>query len=100
MVAFYRLFLWLEQLKYSYLYWIILMAEDQPASQLENNLVTQLLTSVKTLQAEVAALKSGATGGSGSQPPLATLSQTNNTVSGKDPPVKRLRSEEGEDSEE
>ena len=73
------------------------MAEDQ---QLDNNLVTQLLTSVKTLQAEVAALKSGATGGSSSQPSLATLSQTDSAVSGKDLPVKRLRSEEGEDSEE
>ena len=76
------------------------MAEDQPASQLDNNLVTQLLTLVKTLQAEVAALKSGATSGSGSQPPLASLSQTNSAVSGKDPLVKWLRSEEGEDSEE
>ena len=76
------------------------MAEDQPASQLDNNLVTQLLTLVKTLQAEVAALKSGATSGSGSQPPLASLSQTDSAVSGKDPLVKWLRSEEGEDSEE
>ena len=76
------------------------MAEDQPASQLDNALVTQLLTSVKTLQAEVAALKDGATGGSSSQLLLATLLQMDSTVSGKDQPIERLRSEKGEDSEE
>ena len=76
------------------------MVEDQPASQMDNTLVTQVLILVKTLQAEVAALRSGATGGSGSQLPLATLLQTDSTGNGKDPPIKWLRSEEGEDSEE
>lgn len=81
------------------------MAEDQTAVQVDNALIKQLLTSVQTLQLDVAALKSGATGGSHLiQPPsgTATLSQTDSVVSGssKDPPAKRQRSNEGGDSEE
>ena len=81
------------------------MAEDQNVVQLDNALVKQLVTSVQTLQSEVAALKSGATGGSNlTQPPpgAATLSQTDSVASGNgtDPPAKRQRSDDGGDSEE
>ena len=61
------------------------MAEDQSAVQLDNALIKQLVSSVQTLQLDVAALKSGATGGSNLiQPPAgaATLSQTDSVVSG------------------
>lgn len=66
------------------------------------DLIKALLTSVKSLQSDMAALKSGAIGGSNSQPPTGdtTLLQTNSAVSGKDPPAKWQRSEEREDSEE
>ena len=48
------------------------MAEDQNVVQLDNTLVKQLLTSVQTLQSDVAAMKSGATGGPNlTQPPPA-----------------------------
>ena len=69
-------------------------------SQLDNALVKKLLTTMQIIQSDVATLKSGATSGSSSQPPAATLSQTNNAVCGKDPSVKRPRSKEGENSEE
>ena len=73
------------------------MAEDQSAVQLDNALIKQLVSSVQTLQSDLAALKSGATGGSNLiQPPAgaATLSQTDSIVSGssKDPPAKRKHS--------
>ena len=63
-------------------------------------LIKQLLTFVQTLQSDVAALKSGATGGSNSQSlsGTATLLQTDSVVSGKEP--KWLRSDEGGGSEE
>ena len=81
------------------------MAEDQNVVQLDNALVKQLVTSVQTLQSELAALKSGATGGSNvTQPPpgAATLSQTDSVASGNgtDPPAKRQRSDDRGDSEE
>ena len=81
------------------------MAEDQNVIQLDNALVKQLVTSVQTLQSEVAALKSGATGGSHvTQPPpgAATLSQNDSVASGNgtDPPAKRQKSDDGGDSEE
>ena len=74
--------------------------EQSGSNQLDNALVKQLLTTVQTLQSDVADLKSGATGGSSTQLPVATLSQTDSAVHGKDLPVKRPRSEEGENSEE
>ena len=63
------------------------MADDQNAVQLDNVLVKQLLTSVQTLQLDMAALKSGATGGSNLIQPFlgaVTLSQTDSVVSGSD----------------
>ena len=73
---------------------------QQPSVQMDENLVQQLRLLIQT---EVAALKSGATGGSSSQLPsgVATLSQTGSVVSGgTEPPSKRLKTgEEGEDSE-
>ena len=74
------------------------MTNEQSVSN--NDLLKELLSTVKDLQMEVAILKSGATGGSSSHPPMATLSQNDSAVCGKDPPVKRVRSEEGEISEE
>ena len=74
------------------------MTDEQSVSN--NDLLKELLSTVKGLQTEVAVLKSGATGGSSSHPPMATLSQNDSAARGKDPPVKRLRSEEGEISEE
>ena len=60
------------------------MSKEQSGSgQLDNDLVKQLLTTVQTLQSDVAALKSGATGGSSAQAPVATLSQTDSAVHGK-----------------
>ena len=73
------------------------MTNEQSVSN--NDLLKELLSTVKDLQTEVAVLKNGATGDSSSHPPMATLSQNDSAVHGKDPPVKRVRSEEGEISE-
>lgn len=78
------------------------MSEEQSTLQLDSSLIKQFFTTIQTLQSDVAVLKSGATGGSRSQPQFATLSQTDSAVSGKYPPMKRsiARSKEGENSEE
>jgi len=67
---------------------------------LDNKLIRKLLTSVETLQSDVATLKSRATSGPSSQLiwGTATLPETSSIVSGKDPPTKWARSEEREDS--
>ena len=74
------------------------MTNEQSVSN--SDLLKELLSTVKDLQIEVAILKSGATGGSSSHLPMATLLQNDSAVRGKDPPAKRARSEEGEISEE
>ena len=73
------------------------MTNEQSVSN--NDLLKELLSTVKDLQT-VAVLKRGATSGSSSHLLMATLSQNDSAICGKDPPTKRARSEEGKISEE